>query len=164
MWRKLQARTNAAASRHSAGFTLVEILVALALMAAVLPVVSQGMKLATLAGEVSQRKSIAMRLAEEKLNETIVSGQWNQAGQTRSVQLGGGTYRWVLHNDPWSALNNTANVGTANGINVSYVNPSNLHLLTVDVTFLAQNRPFTVHLSTVVDITKQVQMNSPPSQ
>jgi prepilin-type N-terminal cleavage/methylation domain-containing protein len=154
----------AAGKIRSAGFTLVEILVALALTAAVVPIVSQGLKLAALAGEVSQRKAVAMRIAERILNETIITGQWNSVGQLRSEQAGPITYKCTVRNEPWSALNNPVNIGTANGVNVSVVSPNTLHLLTVEVNFSAQGQNYGVHLSTVVDITRQVTVNTPPSQ
>jgi prepilin-type N-terminal cleavage/methylation domain-containing protein len=159
-----KTRTTTAKARP-AGFTLVEILVALGLMAVVVPVISQGLKLASLAGEVSQRKAIAMRIAERVLNETIITGQWNQVGQARDEQYGGNSvkYHWVIRNEPWSALNSNVNDGNPGGVNVSVVNGSTLHLLTVDVTFPAQGQTFAVHLSTVVDITKQVPANTPPA-
>lgn len=155
-------RTIAAASRH--GFTLVEILVALALMAAVVPVISEGLKLASLAGELSQRKAYAMRIAERVLNETVITGQWNQVGQGRDEQSGAITYRWTLRNEPWSAVKNPVTLSTPNGINTTVINPNTLHLLTVDVSFLAQGHSYAVHLSTVVDITKLASANTPPVQ
>lgn len=160
----LPAKTQTAAAKaRPAGFTLVEILVALGLMAVVVPVVSQGLKLATLAGEVSQRKAYAMRIAERVLNEIIITGQWNQVGQAKDEQAGTVKYHYVVRNEPWSALNSNVNDGNPGGVNVSVVNGSTLHLLTVDVTFPTQGQTFAVHLSTVVDITKQVTANTPPA-
>jgi len=52
------------------------VLVALAFMAIVIPVVLQGLRIASLAGEVSQRKALAARIAERVLNEAIVTGQF----------------------------------------------------------------------------------------
>ncbi len=161
---KAKIPTTAAAKGRSRGFTLVEILVALSLMAVIIPVISEGLKLASLAGEVSQRKALAMRIAERVLNETIITGQWNQAGRGADEQSGIVTYHWTLRDEPWSVLNSPINLSTPNGVNTAIVNPNTLHLLTVDVTFPAQGRKFAVHLSTVVDITKQVAPNTPPTQ
>jgi len=155
--------TAAAAKRRPAGFTLVEILVALGLMAVIIPVVSEGLKLASLAGEVSQRKALAMRIAERVLNETIITGQWTQI-RGADEQSGAVTYHWMLRNEPWTAVNNSVNLSTPNGINTAVVNPNTLHVLSVDVSFPAQGRKFAVHLSTVIDITKQVAANTPPTQ
>jgi type II secretion system protein I len=62
------------------GITLVEVLATLTIIAIVLPVVMKGIALATtLAGQTRQR-SEATSLAESKMNELIVSGDW-QSGQ-----------------------------------------------------------------------------------
>ena len=137
---------------------------ALSLMAVIVPVISQGLKLASVAGEISQRKALAMRIAERVLNETIITGKWNQVGQARDEQAGVVKFHWVIRNEPWSALNNTVTDSNPGGINTTVVNGSSLHLLTVDVSFPAQGQTFAVHLSTVVDITKQVTANTPPAQ
>ena len=151
-------------NRRRLGFTLAEVLVAMTFMAVVVPVVLQGLRLASLAGEVSQRKALAMRVAERVLNETIVTGQWNQNGRNGTEQAGATPLRWSVRNESWAALNNPPNINTAGGVNASFVNPNNLHQLSVDVSFPAQGRTFTVHLSTIVDITKQVAVNTPPNQ
>ena|SRR5579863_1684072 len=162
---KFQAKIRTAAAKsRSPGFTLVEILVALSLMALVIPIISEGLKLSSLAGEVSQRKALAMRIAERVLNETIITGQWSQIGQGGNEQAGGVTYHWMLRNEPWSELSRAVNLNTPNGVNVTEVSPNTLHVLSADVTFPAQGRQFAVHLSTVIDITKQVTANTPPSQ
>ena len=136
----------------------------MALLALVVPVVSEGLRLASLAGELSQRKTLAMRIADRVLNETIITGQWNQTGRGANEQSGAVTYKWTLHNDPWIALNSTIPNTTPNGITNTFVNPNNLHVLTVDVSFPAHGQTYAVHLSTVVDITKQIAANTPPKQ
>lgn len=66
--------------RRRHGITLVEVLATLAIVAIILPVAMKGIALATtLAGQTRQR-SEATSLAESKLNELIVSGDW-QSGQ-----------------------------------------------------------------------------------
>jgi type II secretory pathway pseudopilin PulG len=152
------------AARHRAGFTLAEVLVALGFIAVIAPVAVQGLKLASLAGEVSQRKILAMRVAERVLNETIVTGQWNTSGLSGTEQAGAIPLRWNIRNEPWTALANVTGINTANGINQSFVNGNNLHLLSVDVSFPVQGQTYAVHLSTVVDITKQVTVSTPPVQ
>ena len=54
-----------------AAFTLIEVLVALAVMAVVVPVIYQGMHVASLAGEVAERKAIAARIGDRVLYENI---------------------------------------------------------------------------------------------
>jgi hypothetical protein len=151
-------------SRRLAAFTLAEVLVALGFIAIITPVVAQGLKLAGVAGEVSQRKALAMRVAERVLNETIVTGQWSAAGQSIAEQAGSITLHYTIRNEPWTALANITAVNSANGVNQNFVSANNLHLLSVDVSFPAQGQTYTVHLSTVVDITKQITANTPPVQ
>jgi len=162
---KFKAKTNiapppAADFRHAA-FTLVEILVALALMAAVVPVVVEGLKIASLAGEVSQRKAMAARIAERVLNETVVAGQWNGV-QSGSEKAGEIQFRWKISNAPWTSLSSAINVNTSSGINQAYVNQNNLHQLTVEVTFTAQDKTCAVQLSTVADVSRQTTVPAPP--
>lgn len=153
------------AEPRQAGFTLVECLVALVFMAVVVPVAIQGMHLAARAGEVSTRKAQAMRIAEKVLNETIVTGQWNQNSQGGSQQAGPVLYRWTIRNEPWSALAGVAAINTSNGINQSVVSGSTLHQLSVDVSFAAQNQTYTVQLSTLINTLQPVTMaNLPPAQ
>jgi type II secretory pathway pseudopilin PulG len=160
---KTPRRTGVDAARR-AGFTLAEVLVALGFIAVITPVVVQGLRLASLAGEVSQRKALAMRVAERVLNETIVTGRWNSAGQSATEQAGPIPLRYTIRNEPWTALSTATSVNTANGVNQGFVNANNLHLLSVDVSFPAQGQNYSVHLSTVVDITKQVTASTPPVQ
>jgi len=162
---KFKTKTNTAPPpagnfRHAA-FTLVEILVALALMAAVVPVVVEGLKIASLAGEVSQRKAMAVRIAERVLNETIVAGQWNGV-QSSSEKAGEIQFRWKISNAPWTSLSSAINVNTSSGLNQAYVNQNNLHQLTVEVTFTAQDKTCAVQLSTVADVSRQITVPAPP--
>jgi prepilin-type N-terminal cleavage/methylation domain-containing protein len=132
------------------GFTLVELLVALALMAVVIPVVYQGLKIATLAGEVSERKTVAARVAERVLNETIVNGQILTATSGSEMQ-GPYQFRWTIKNEPWTQLAALNNLNNANSVNVNVVNQTLIHQLSVTVTYQAQGRDYTVHLSTLVN-------------
>lgn len=162
---KCRARAStrpSAIDARPAGFTLVEVLVALAFMIVVIPVVVQGLKIASLAGEVSQRKAIAVRIAERVLNETIVSGQWN-GSQSGTQNAGSYSFRWTIRNEPWAALSSVQAMSTTNGINQTYVNQNNLHQLSADVTFGAQDRTYSVEVSTVVDVSQQITANPPPA-
>jgi type II secretory pathway pseudopilin PulG len=117
------------------GFTLAEVLAALVFMAIVIPVAVQGLRVANLAGQVGERKAVAIRIAERALNELVVTRQWQTASQEGSVQEGPVAYRWTMRLEPW-------NLGA-------------LRLLTVQVTFLVQGQDYDVRLSTLVDPTSQ---------
>ena len=50
--------------RRRAAFTLAEVLAALLFMAIVIPVALEGLRIASLAGQVGERKAAAARVAE----------------------------------------------------------------------------------------------------
>lgn len=120
-----------AADQCRAGFTLAEVLAALLFMAIVIPVAVQGLRTASLAGEVAQRKSIAARVAERVLAESVVTTNWNASTQSGSVMENGLEFRWTLQNAAWLE--------------------DPLRLLSVEVMYAVQNRDYSVRLSTLVD-------------
>src|ERR1051325_8381527 len=87
------------ALRGQAAFTLAEVLAALLFMAIVIPVALQGLRVASRAGSVSERKAVGARLAERKLNELLVTGQWQSASQKGTGQEGVETYAWQLESE-----------------------------------------------------------------
>lgn len=117
------------------GFTLAEVLAALLFMAIVVPVAMEGLHIASRAGAVAQRKGEAARIAQRVLTENLVTTNWNQSVQSGSTTEGQREFRWTLRSDPWTQ-DPTQNV---------------LRQLSVDVTFTAQNREYTVRMSTLVD-------------
>lgn len=132
------------------GFTLVELLVALALIAVITPVIYRGLQIATLAGEVSQRKAMAARIGERVLNETIVNGQ-TQTATSGNESVGPYPFRWTVKDEPWDQLGNLQISTYPNAVNQGAVTQSVIHQLSVDVFYTAQNQNFTVHLSTLVN-------------
>jgi type II secretion system protein I len=137
------------------GFTLVELLVAVALLAVLVPVIYQALQVSTLAGEVSQRKTLAARIAEEKLNEAIVTGQM-QSAQRGTELVGPFQFQWSLKDEPWSQLGNQAAISTSsNSVNQAVVNSTIIHQVSVEVTYTAQNRNYSVRLSTLANVSNQ---------
>jgi prepilin-type N-terminal cleavage/methylation domain-containing protein len=124
-----------AGKRARAAFTLAEVLIALVMMAILIPVAVDGVRLASLAGEVGERKATAARIAERVLNELVVTHQWQQTSQSDIVQEGVRDYRWSLRVEPWTE--------------------GNLSLMTVQVAYSAQGKEYEVHLSTLVDTMAQ---------
>lgn len=112
------------------GFTLIEVLAALMLMAIVVPVAMQGMGVATRAGALGQRKAAAMRVADRLLNEMVIAGQAAQAG-SGTLAEGGATYAWTLESQTWSE--------------------DAMLELTVRVSFTLQGNTYSVAASTLVD-------------
>jgi hypothetical protein len=119
-----------------AGFTFAEVLAALLFMAIVLPVAVEGVRIANLAGQLSERKAVATRIAQNYVNELKVTGQWQRGALNGTVQEAPHQYRWVARVEPWSQISNA---------------PSTLRLLTVEVFFLVQGREYDVRVSTLID-------------
>ena len=124
-------RLRSAAKRIRAGFTLAEVLAALAFMAIVIPVAVEGLRVANLAGQVGQRKAVAARIAERVLNEWIVTGQSQMARQSGTVREGVVDYTWSIRTQPW--------------------NQDTMRLVTVSTVYQAQGREYDVNLSTLLD-------------
>lgn len=121
--------------RGETGFTLAEVLAAMLFMAIVIPVALQGLRIASRAGVVSERKALAVRLAENKLNEVVVTRQWESAAQKGTIQEGFQNYTWQLQSEPWAE-------------------DGAMRLLTVHVTVPVQGEDYDVHVSTLVDATQ----------
>ena len=137
-------------SRSAAAFTLIELLVALALVALVIPVIVAGLRAATLAGEVSERKALAARIAERVLNDHIINSQ-NQTALNGREKAGPFDFRWTIKDEPWAQLGNATVLNSPNSVNQSVVNSTLIHQLSADVTYTAQGRNFSVHLATLVN-------------
>jgi len=120
-----------AIKRARAAFTLAEVLAALAFMAIVIPVAVEGLRIANLAGEVGQRKTVAARIAERVLNEWIIGSKMQGSAQSGTIQEGMVQYRWSIRSETWSE--------------------DTMNLVTVRVIYPAQGRDFDVRLSTLVN-------------
>lgn len=123
------------ADRACAGFTLAEVLAALLFMAIVIPVAVQGLRIASRAGSVAERKAVAARLADTKLNELIVTGQWQSAAQKGTIDEGWQSYPWTLQSEPWAE-------------------DGAMRLVTVRVSVPVQGQDYDVAVSTLVDATQ----------
>ncbi len=124
-----------AAKCARAGFTLAEVLAALLFMAIVIPVALQGLQIASRAGSVSERKAIGARLAENKLNELVVTGQWQSSAQKGTIEEGLQSYSWRVQAAPWRE-------------------DGAMRLVTVFVTVPVQGQGYDVQVSTLVDATQ----------
>jgi Tfp pilus assembly protein PilV len=123
-------------NRARAGFTLAEVLAALLFMAIVIPTAVEGVRIANLAGQVSVRKTVATRIAQNYLAELKVNGQGQRGAQNGVVEEGAIEYRWTAQVDPWTQI---------------YRSTGNLRLLTLRVSFLVQGREYDVRVSTLID-------------
>ena len=128
-----------AVRRAAAGFTLAEVLAALLFLAIVIPVAMQGLRVASLAGEVADRKSRAARVAERVLAENLVTTNWNKSVRNGTTTERDREYRWTLRTETWSQD------GT------QYAP----RLLTVEVLYAVQSQDYSVRLSTLSPGTQQ---------
>jgi general secretion pathway protein I len=88
------------------GFTLIEALAALLLVAIVLPVVMHGVSLATRAGASAKRQTQAVSLARSKLAELIATKQWKAGALSGNFDdmPGDGSeldYAWTAETTSW---------------------------------------------------------------
>ncbi len=127
-----------AAKRARSGFTLAEVLAAMLFLVIVIPVTVQGLHVASMAGEVGQRKMAAARIGNKVLNELKVTGQLQSSSQKGAVQDRGLTYTWTVSNQPW----------TEDTL-------SQMTVATVTVTYMVQGKSFQVNLSTLLPPVQQ---------
>ncbi len=97
------------------------------------------MHLASRAGEVAARKGEAARVAQRILNENVATTNWSQSVQSGTVTEGQRQYRWNLRSDNWNEDRNQ----------------SAILQLSVEVFYAAQNREYSLRMSTLVDSTPQ---------
>jgi len=112
------------------GFTLIEILATLTLLAIVLPVVMKGLSLSLAAAGQARRQTEAMALAQTKLAELVAGDQWQHVNLSGDFGAEWPTYRWAAQASAWE--------GTT------------LQELDVMVSWKQQNRQRAVTLSTLV--------------
>jgi type II secretory pathway component PulJ len=114
--------------RHG-GFTLAEVLAALAFLAIVIPVAVEGLRVASRAGQVGQRKAVATRVAQRVLNEFIVSASQVGGMSRGAVEEDSQTYAWTLSNEPWPE--------------------DTMRVVTAEVIYTVQGQELSVRLSTL---------------
>ncbi len=158
----MKSATNSKTSNNTvAAFTLAEVLAALMFMALVIPVAVQALRIASLAGEVGQRKNEAVRVAERLLNENIALTNWNQANMSGTVSEGTRQFRWTLHSEIWDQAGTNVLRAASSGagqlaasqppVNQFLASQLALNLLTVEVKYAVQDQDYSVRLSTLVN-------------
>lgn len=84
-----------------AGFTLIEVLAALLIIAIVLPTVMQGVSLCTRAATTARRRNEAGALAESMLSELVATNQWQTGQLSGTFGDDWPDYRWTAEVAPW---------------------------------------------------------------
>ena len=127
---------HSALSRHRRGFTLVECLATMLLMAIILPVVDQGIATTTLSAGTTRHRTEAAGLAQSKLSELMVSGSavWSSGALSGDFGPDWPNYKWNATVGPW--VNDTQAVG--------------LEQLDVQVTWTDRNQAMSVTVSSLV--------------
>jgi len=160
---RLRARANRQPARRrvgESGFTLAEVLAALLFMAIVIPVAVQGLRVASLAGEVAERKTQAARVAERILNEVALGTNSYQTSLTGTAVEGVREFRWTLRSEPWDQLmTNRLPIGTSlnqlgggqPAVDQFAASQVEMNLVTVEVTYPVQNDEYKVRLSTLTE-------------
>ena len=85
------------------GFTLIEVLAALLLVAIVIPVVMQGFSVATNAASSAKRRSEAATLAASKLDEITATGDWKLGLLAGDFSPDHPEYTWDASLDAWDS-------------------------------------------------------------
>jgi prepilin-type N-terminal cleavage/methylation domain-containing protein len=122
------------ARRGAPGFTLVEVLAALLMMAIIIPISLQGMTIISRAAVMGQRKAAAMRVAERVLNEqlaVVTQGQAIPTTGSGTESEGGMDYSWNMTTTVWPQDTMTQ--------------------MTVRITFTSQGHSYDMSLSTLYD-------------
>ena len=132
--------------RHRRGFTLIEVLAALMLIAIVLPAIMKGIALSSGAATAARRRTEAAGLAEGKLQEIIATNQWQNIS---SISGDFGTdwpdYTWQATVTPWTqSATYSANSSSTNG-----TADSTLQQIDLRVTWKARGRDDSLTISTL---------------
>lgn len=87
------------------GFTLIEVLATLVIIAIILPAAMKGISVATNAASDSRRRVEAAALAESRLSEFVASLEWQVGGGAGDFGEDWPEYRWQADVLDWSEPN-----------------------------------------------------------
>jgi len=88
--------------RRPGGFTLIEVLMTLMLVAIVLPAINQGVMLAVGAASAARHRTEAAGLAEAKLAEIVSSETWQQSSLSGDFAPDWPDYHWKATVQTWA--------------------------------------------------------------
>jgi general secretion pathway protein I len=84
------------------GFTLIEVLATLLLLAIVLPAVMEGVSVALAAADNARHRSEAANVAQAQLANLLATNQWNGGILAGDVVQNGSTYHWQATVQSWA--------------------------------------------------------------
>lgn len=141
---RLSNPTPSAPVRHArgrSGFTLIEVLAAMLLIALVLPAVMRAVSVSTLAASTARNRTEAAVLAESKLQEIISTGVYQTGTMSGDFSADGAPgYQWSAQLVPWNQA----------GVNPQDFNPQTLSELDLKVSWNARVGQNSVTVSTLV--------------
>ena len=132
---RVDSRRAARPNLRVSGFTFAEVLAAMVFIAVVIPVAMRGLATANRVGVVAERGGLATQLAEQKLNELVVTDEWRNSQKQGDFGEEYPGYRWILEDSAWEA--------------------DTMKVVSVEVFFPAQGREYSVVLSTLVEEAEQ---------
>ena len=89
-------------ARSMSGFTLIEVMAAIVLVAIVLPVVMRGISLATSAAGIARQRTEAATLASMKLHELVATGLWQNGSASGDFAGEFPDYQWSAQIADWT--------------------------------------------------------------
>ena len=96
-----ERRTPNAERRSSRGFTLIEVLAALMLIAIVIPAVEQGITIAQRAGDESRHRTEAAGLAQSEMAMILATSSWQTGNQSGDFSPDWPGYTWTSQVAAW---------------------------------------------------------------
>lgn len=97
--------TRQAPNRHCRfGFTLVEVLATIAVISIVIPVIMQGISIATRLASITRQRAEVVLLAQSKLDEMLITGEWQTAELSGDFSPDHPNYQWQVAVDDWDEL------------------------------------------------------------
>jgi prepilin-type N-terminal cleavage/methylation domain-containing protein len=149
-------------TRARTGFTFVEILATVAIMAIVLPTVMAGISVALSASQSARRQAEASSLAHGKLSELVGNNQWQDMATEGDFKPDWPDYRWAAQLSTWdsgaSQLNSGLQLGaiqqqqnTAQQQQNTALQLQYIEQLDVTVTWTQSGHDRSVTLSTLVN-------------
>ena len=117
-------------SKHSCGFTFVEILACLVFLGILVPTIIEGISLANRASVIAERGATAVALAENKIGELMLDNTLATGETSGDFGKGWPDYRWESSQSTWEL--------------------DNLTVLQVDVFYKVQGTERSARLSTLM--------------